>query len=322
MLPPAPGAIDDHRRLAELGVEARRDHARHHVGRPTGRRRNDEPHRPIGIWPFRFGPARWCPPSPVSQQEPLVGSASIVPPGIDFLVLQPIMTHSRSRTSLEKGGDLHDRQHAAEEPHSGQQRPLRLADRAGLHVALRRLRQEQRRRGDPRHPSRHRPRRELPRQLRHVRLGPQRDPDRQGAGRRPSRQGRAGHQVRPDAAAGRRQRRRRQPGLCEGRLRREPQAAGRRRDRSLLPAPRRSLGADRGHGRRHGRAGEGGQGARAWPQRGRARDHPARATRSIRSPRCRANTRCSIASMPRRRSRPRARSASPTSPTRRSAAAC
>ena len=89
-------------------------------------------------------------------------------------------------------------------------------------------------------------------------------------------QGGAGHQVRPDAAAGRRQRRRRQPRPCEGRLRREPEAARRRRDRSLLPASRRSLGADRGHGRRHGRAGEGGQGARARPQRGQAGDHPAR----------------------------------------------
>ena len=45
-------------------------------------------------------------------------------------------------------------------------------------------------------------------------------------------------------------------------------------------------------------------------------------TRRIRSPPCRANTRCSIAATPRRRSRRRARSASPSSPTRRSAAAC
>ena len=57
-------------------------------------------------------------------------------------------------------------------------------------------------------------------------------------------------------------------------------------------------------------------------QRGQAGNHPPRAQGRIRSPRCRANTRCSIASMPRRRSRPRARSASPTSPIRRSAAAC
>ena len=40
---------------------------------------------------------------------------------------------------------------------------------------------------------------------------------------------------------------------CDASLKR----LGRRRDRPLLPAPRRSHGADRGHGRRHGRAGEG-----------------------------------------------------------------
>ena len=147
-------------------------------------------------------------------------------------------------------------------------------------------------------------------------------PARQGAGRRPARQGRAGHQVRPDAAAGRRQRRRRQPGLCEGRLRGEPEAAGRRRDRSLLPASRRSLGADRGHGRRHGRAREGGQGAGAGPERGQPGDHPPRPQGA--SPRRGAERILAALSrrMPRRRSRPRARSASPSSPIRRSAAAC
>ena len=40
-------------------------------------------------------------------------------------------------------------------------------------------------------------------------------------------------------------------------LRGEPQAARRRRDRPLLPASRRPQDADRGHGRRDGRAGEG-----------------------------------------------------------------
>lgn len=45
-------------------------------------------------------------------------------------------------------------------------------------------------------------------------------------------------------------------------------------------------------------------------------------TRSIRSRRCRASIRCSTARTPRRRWRPRARSASPTWPTRRLAAAC
>ena len=208
------------------------------------------------------------------------------------------------------------------DPHARQQQALRLPHRARLHVAVRRLRQERRRRGDPRGPSRARSRRQLPRQLRHVRLGPQRDAARQGAGGRPARQGRAGHQVRPDPAAGRRQRRRRQPGLCEGRLRGEPQAAGRRRDRSLLPASRRSLGADRGHGRRHGRAGEGGQGAGAGAERGQPGNHPPRPQGP--SPRGGAERILAALSrrMPRRRSRPRARSASPSSPIRRSAAAC
>ncbi len=45
-------------------------------------------------------------------------------------------------------------------------------------------------------------------------------------------------------------------------------------------------------------------------------------TRCTPSPRCRANTRCSIAATPRRRWRRRARSAFPSWPTRRSAAAC
>ena len=82
------------------------------------------------------------------------------------------------------------------------------------------------------------------------------------------------------------------------------------------------VGADRGHGGRDGRAGEGGQGAGAGAQRGRAARPSAARTRCIPSRPCRANTRCSIASMPRRRSRRRARSASPSSPIRRSAAAC
>ena len=92
------------------------------------------------------------------------------------------------------------------------------------------------------------------------------------------------------------------PAYVKAGLRGEPQAPGRRRDRPLLPAPRRSLGADRGDGRRDGRAGEGGQGAGAGPQRGQARDHPPRPQDASASPRCRANTRCSIARTPRRRS--------------------
>ena len=47
------------------------------------------------------------------------------------------------------------------------------------------------------------------------------------------------------------------PGLRPGGLRRQPRAARRRPPRPLLPAPGRPDGADRGHRRRHGRAGPG-----------------------------------------------------------------
>ena len=87
----------------------------------------------------------------------------------------------------------------------------------------------------------------------------------------------------------------------EGGLRGEPEAARRRRDRPLLPAPRRSRGADRGHGGRDGRLVRAGQGARARAVARPARRPSAARTRCIRSPPCRASIRCSTASMPRRR---------------------
>ena len=86
-----------------------------------------------------------------------------------------------------------------------------------------------------------------------------------------ARQHRDRHQVRPDAEARRRQRRRRQPGLRAAGLRGEPQAARRRGDRPLLPAPGRSRRAGRGDGRRDGRARRAGQGALSRPVRGAAR---------------------------------------------------
>ena len=72
----------------------------------------------------------------------------------------------------------------------------------------------------------------------------------------------AGDQVRQSRRP-RRQIRRRPPGICREFLRGEPQAFGRRRDRSLLSAPDRSERADRRHRRRHGQLVEAGQGARA-----------------------------------------------------------
>ena len=78
----------------------------------------------------------------------------------------------------------------------------------------------------------------------------------------PARPGRAHHQVRPGPEPGRQgQPRGRQARLRGAGVRREPQAARRRRHRSLLPAPRRPQGADRGHGGRDGAAGRAGQGA-------------------------------------------------------------
>ena len=70
-------------------------------------------------------------------------------------------------------------------------------------------------------------------------------------------------------------------------LRGQPAAPRRRHDRPLLPAPRRPDDADRGHGRRDGRAGARGQGPLPRPLGGRARDASAARTPSIRSPRCR-----------------------------------
>ena len=104
-------------------------------------------------------------------------------------------------------------------------------------------------------------------------------------------------------------------------LREKPQAARRRRDRSLLPAPHRSERADRGHRRRHGQARAAGQSARARHQRSEPRHHPPRACDA--SARRRAER--AVADLPRRRRRdawrPRASSISLSSPIRRSAAA-
>ena len=91
----------------------------------------------------------------------------------------------------------------------------------------------------------------------------------------------ARHQVRLRArrrrAPGRDPRRRRVRGLG---LRRQPRAPRRRADRSLLPAPRRPERADRGHGRRDGRARARGQGARARSLRVLRRDPAPRLRRA------------------------------------------
>ena len=105
-------------------------------------------------------------------------------------------------------------------------------------------------------------------------------------------------------------------------LRGQPQAPRRRHDRSLLPAPRRSRDADRGHRRRDGAS---------WCRTGKVRylglseagaaDAAPRLRGASRSPRCRPSTRCGPATPRTRCSPPAASSASASSPTARSAAA-
>ena len=166
-----------------------------------------------------------------------------------------------------KTGDRHALSHARE------QHAQRLGHRARPHVHVGRLRQGGRRRVDRRGPQGARPRRQLRRLLGHVRLGAERRaarPRDQG----PARSGRAHHQVRPGPEPGRQgEPRRRQPRPRGAGVRREPEAARRRRHRPLLPAPRRPQGADRGHGGRDGAAGRSGQGPLYRPVGGRARHH-------------------------------------------------
>ena len=95
-------------------------------------------------------------------------------------------------------------------------------------------------------------------------------------------------------------RRQRQAGLCEVCLRGELAPARGRCDRPLLSAPRRSEDTDRGDGRRACPARGGRQGALSRPVGGRARHDSPRGARCIRSRRCKANIRCSRASMRRR----------------------
>ena len=104
-------------------------------------------------------------------------------------------------------------------------------------------------------------------------------------------------------------------------LRRVAAAARRRHHRPLLPAPRRSEHADRGHRRRDGRARQGrARCATSGCPRPRPRRSAAR-TRCIRSRRCRPNIRCGAAIRKTSCCRRAASWASASSPTVRSAAA-
>ena len=131
-------------------------------------------------------------------------------------------------------------------------------------------------RGDRHDPPRARPRRDDARHRRRLRPAHERGARRPRPAGPPPRGRRRGHQVR-DRARERPPgpRRERPPGVRALLLRREPEAAGPRHDRPLLPAPGGPEDADRGDGRRHGRARARGQGPLPRPLRGLARDAPA-----------------------------------------------
>ena len=131
---------------------------------------------------------------------------------------------------------------------------------------------------------RRRHRRDLVRHGRSLRPLRERGAARQGAEGR-ARPRRHRHQIRLQdlgrrPGRGAHGRRRQPPRARQGRRRGLAQAARHRRDRPLLPAPRRSQRADRGYGRRDGRAGARGQGARARAFRGECRHHPPRPRRA------------------------------------------
>ena len=157
--------------------------------------------------------------------------------------------------------------------------------------------------GDRVDPAGDRSRRRSSRQLRHVWLGPERGTARPRAARA-ARQGRAGvskfgQTQNPGGANGVDGR----PEYVAAGLRGEPEAARDRHHRPLLPAPGRSRRAGRGDGRRDGAAGRAGQGALSRPVRGARPSASAARTRCTRSPRCRANSRCSTARRRPRRAR-------------------
>ena len=156
--------------------------------------------------------------------------------------------------------------------------------------------------GDQADPPRRRSRRDPVRHRRDLRPLHQRGGGRRGA-RTGARPGGDRHQVRLQH----RQRlfdRAQQPPRAHSRGGRGvAEAAADRPHRPLLPAPRRSGGADRGGGRRGEGADRGGQGEAFWTFRGRGRGPSAAPTRCSRWRRCRTSIRCGGAS-PRPRSCP------------------
>ncbi|CAA9476242.1 MAG: Oxidoreductase, aldo/keto reductase family, partial [uncultured Solirubrobacteraceae bacterium] len=150
-----------------------------------------------------------------------------------------------------------------------------------LHGDVGVLRDGRRAGGDRDHPPRARARRHLPGLGRHVRPVHQREARRTRGravvGGAPGRRDEVRQRARRERRVPRHPRRR---GLRPRVLRRLPGATRSRHDRPLLPAPRRPGDADRGDGRRDGRARAGGQGPLPRALGGGRRHDPPRARRA------------------------------------------
>ena len=145
---------------------------------------------------------------------------------------------------------------------------------------------------------------QLPRHLRHVRAAHERGTGRQ-RDRRPPRRGLPRDQVRHQArstttATCPSARSTAAPSYVRERVRGLAEAPGHRPHRPLLPAPRRPEDADRGDGRRDGRAGRRRARSATSASRRRAPRRSAGRTRCTRSRRCRPSTRCGRARSRRR----------------------
>ena len=160
---------------------------------------------------------------------------------------------------------------------TGRTRGLRHRPRLHGHVGL--LRRSRRRRGAAHDRARARARLQLPGHLGHVRAAHERAA-RRSRDHRPPRRGVPGdqvrHQDRAERPAATRSRSTAAPSTCARPARRSLRAPRRRAHRPLLPAPRRPEHADRGDGRRDGRARRGRQGAPPRALGGQRRDDPPR----------------------------------------------
>ena len=188
----------------------------------------------------------------------------------------------------------------------GPERPGRFRPRPRLHGHVRLLRPGRPRREHRHHPRRARRRHHPARHRRLLRHGPQRDADRRGAARAA-----AGDQVlisvkfgalrAPDGELARLDAR---PAAVKNFLAYTLQRLGTDHVDIYRPARLDPSGADRGHGRRHRRHGEGRLCPPHRPLRGRAPRRSAAPAPCIPSPTCRSSIRCSRAASRRRSCRP------------------